>query len=125
MRSFVLQDWITIRGAASTNVTQGESDWLDLAPYQDISIYLDVREVTPSVGSPTMHFETSPNKEDVLFQDMVSPFTISTSPSNPYRVAITTAQCPVARYVRWRIVAPASLWDATFRVLVSADALGL
>ena len=82
-----------------------------------------MREVSGS--TPQMVFETSPNKEDGLFQSMIVPFNITTSPSNPYRVPITTTQTPVARYVRWRIVAPAGAWDATFRILVSADAVGL
>lgn len=123
MHSFVLQDWITIRGAASTNVTQGESGWLDLAPYQDLSIWLDVREFSGS--TPQMVFETAPIKEDVLFLPMVAAFNLTLSPANPYRVPITTAQTPVARYARWRIVAPAGPWDATFRILMSADGLGM
>lgn len=124
MHSFVLQDWTTIRGQSSTtNVTQGESGWLDLAPYQDVSIWLDVREVSGT--TPQIFFETSPIKEDGLFQTMVST-NLTTSPSNPYRVPITTANTPVARYVRWRIQAAASgAWDATFRVLLSADGLGM
>ena len=45
MHSYILQDWITIRGAAGvTTVTQSESGWLDLSPYQDLTFWIDTRE---------------------------------------------------------------------------------
>jgi hypothetical protein len=127
MHSFVLQDWITIRGTTGATIYQGESSWLDLAPYQDVSFYVDIREFTPSsVTIPQMGFQTAPLKEEVLFQDMLAAFTCTLSPANPYRVPITTSSCPVARYVRWKLVGPAATpWDVTFRVLVAADALSL
>ena len=131
MHSFVLQDWITVRGVITTPgqiITQGESGWLDLAPYQDVSFWLDVREFTPpSSPVPTIVFQTSPIKEDGLFQNMVSPISLTLTPSNPSRVPITTSQTPVARYVRWQLQGTTSgtVWDVTFRVLVSADGLGL
>ncbi len=124
MHSFVLQDWITIRGTTGAVITQGESGWLDLAPYQDVSFYIDIREFSPSAGN--MVFETAPIKEDVLFQAMLSSIAFTTAPTNPYRVPITTASCPVARYVRWKLTGPASTpWDITFRVVLAATALGL
>ena len=131
MRSFVLQEWLTIRGVSTASpgqiITQGESGWLDLAPYQDVSFWLDIREFTPtSPAVPTIVFQTSPIKEDGLFQNMIAPVSLTLTPSNPYRVAITTSQTPVARYVRWQLQSPPSApWDVTFRVLVSADAIGL
>ena len=38
MYGFLLQDWITIRGSNSplVSVTQSESNWASLQPYQDI-----------------------------------------------------------------------------------------
>jgi hypothetical protein len=126
MHNYILQDWITIRGASSTTVTQSESTYLDLAPYQDILFYLDCRELTGS--TPTIAFQTSPTKEDFLFQACVAAFNLTTSPSNPYRVilnASSTPSVPLARFVRWQIAGPASTWDATFRVLVACNALGL
>jgi hypothetical protein len=127
MHSFILQDWITIRGTTGATIFQGEAGYLDLAPYQDVSFYVDIREFTPT-PSPLVQigFQTAPFKEDVLFQDMLSAFNVTLTPANPYRVPITTTSCPVARYVRWKLVGPAATpWDLTFRVLVAADGLGL
>jgi hypothetical protein len=124
MHSFVMQDWITIRGANATAINQGESSWLDLGPYQDVSFYVDVREYSGS-STPTLQFQTAPLKEDVLFQNMLGTAISVNSITNPYRVAITTTACPVARYVRWQLVGPASTWDVTFRVVLAATALGL
>src|SRR5262245_13196298 len=37
MHAFMLQDWTTIKAAAgSTTVIQGEDEWLDMSPYQDL-----------------------------------------------------------------------------------------
>src|SRR5258708_6630263 len=123
MHSYVLQDWLTIRGVNNTPINQGESSWLDLAPYQDVSFWLDVREFSGST-TPTILFQTAPLKEDVLFQPMYAAITLTLTPANPYRAPITTAQCPIARYLRWQLTGPNSAWDATFRVLLAADALG-
>src|SRR5579883_1858565 len=50
MRSYLLQDWTTIRGASTlSTVTQQETDWLDLAPFQDVAFWIDVKEVTNTV----------------------------------------------------------------------------
>jgi hypothetical protein len=124
MHSFILQDWTTIRGTTGATIYQGEAGYLDLAPYQDVSFYLDIREFTGS--TPQIGFETAPFKEDVLFKDMIAPFNVLLSPANPYRIPITTSSTPVARYVRWKLIGPAvTPWDVTFRVLVAADGLGL
>jgi hypothetical protein len=132
MHSYVLQDWITIRGQSLNQVvTQGESGWLDLAPYQDLSLWLDVREFSPATP-PIMRFQTAPFKEEGLFVPMYADITIALTASltNPYRVPVTAGGtlCPVARYVRWQVQGPASgtmPWDVTFRILCAADALGL
>lgn len=123
MHSYVLQDWITIRGSGTTPIPQGESSWLDLAPYQDVNFWLDVREFTGA--TPTITFQTAPIKEEVLFQPLFGAVTLTLSPSNPYRCLLFNASVPVARYVRWLLTGPAGTWDATFRVLVAANALGL
>ena len=75
---------ITIRCTSSATVTQGESSWLDLAPYQDVSFYLDVREFTGT--TPTIQFQTAPIKDETLFQAMLSSaITLTLSPSIHYR----------------------------------------
>ena len=124
MHSYILQDWTTIR-AASGLVTQGESGWLDLAPYQDVMFWVDVREYSGTTA-PHILFQTAPIKEDGLFTSVaggMADVTLS-SVTNPTRVLITSS-VPIARYVRWQLSGPGSAWDATFRVLVAANALGL
>ena len=127
MQNYVMQDWITIRGSSNTPVTQGEIGWLDMSAYQDINFWVDVREFSGST-TPTLYFQTSPNKEDLLFAapaGAMASLTLTLTPSNPYRVLLATASVPIARYVRWQLIGPNSAWDATFRVLVTANALGL
>jgi hypothetical protein len=50
MDAFVLEDWVTVRGATSVTITQGESSWLELGPYEDVVFWLLVSEV--SGGTP-------------------------------------------------------------------------
>lgn len=122
MHSFILQDWITIRGVNANAINQSEASYLDLSPYQDVSLYLDVREFS-GASNPTINFQTAALKEEALFTTMIG--TTVNSFTNPLRVPITTANCPVARYVRWQLIGPASAWDITFRVVLAADGLGL
>ena len=55
MFGYVLQDWITIRGTTGAggnafggagDIIQGESTWMGFSSFQDIVIWLDVREAT-------------------------------------------------------------------------------
>ena len=49
MQPIIMQDWTTIRGAASTTAIMSQADWILTAPFQDISFYLDVREYQNTV----------------------------------------------------------------------------
>ena len=134
MYGYVLQDWITIRGAltgAATSIVQGETGWLGLAAYQDIVFWLDVREFTlGGATNLTMTYETAPSKDDILFQAMATAVNLTTSP-NPTVTKIILAQnptVPLGRWVRWKLStsnATTSTWDATFRILCCANAVGL
>ena len=122
MHSFILQDWTTIRGATSTNVTQGESGWLDLTPYQDLIFWLDCREVT---GAVTITFQTAPTKDESLFTLITTGSTLAAATTPTIiKALMTTGGTPVARYVRWTLTGPASTYDATFRVYVAANSPG-
>jgi hypothetical protein len=122
MQPYILQDWTTIRSSVTT-VTQGESEWLDLALHEDVVFYLDVREVTGT--TPTMSYQTSPNKEDVLFQSMAAAINLVNGMATTVTVVRLNASpnVPLARFVRWQITGPAGTWDATFRILVAANSL--
>ncbi len=123
MHSFILQDWITIRGAtATTTVTQGESGWLDLTPYQDLIFWLDTREVT---GAVTITFQTALTKDESLFT-LITTGTALVAATTPtiIKALLTTGGTPVARFCRWTLTGPASVWDASFRVYVAANSPG-
>ncbi len=130
MYGYTLQDWITIRGGTTvTSITQGEQDWMGFAPYQDLVLWLDLREVT--LGGATnliFNYETAPTKDDILFTPMVSGPTITTVPASPTVTKVLLSQnptVPLARWVRWRISVTGtatSSWDATFRILCAANA---
>lgn len=131
MHSFILQNWTTIRagGSGTVVITQQETDWLDLAPYQDVVFWIDVKEVTGS-PTPTLYLQTSPTRDDTFFQTMV---TQGTSTGIPLAAAaaptvvsafMLTAAVPLARLLRWQISGSAP-WDATFRIAVAANSPGM
>jgi hypothetical protein len=132
MYGYILQDWVTIRGNSSiTNITQGETGWLGLAPFQDIVVWLDTREVT--LGGAThlqIQFETAPTKDDSLFQAMATAVNLDANVGTVNITKIIMAQnptVPLGRWVRWKILvsgAASSAWDATFRVLACCNNVG-
>ena len=131
MYGYVVQDWITIRGAQSiTSIIQSEQDWLGFSAYQDIVFWLDVRELTNSAGTITMNYETAPTKDDSLFVAMVSGVTMAAA-ATPTVTKVLLNQnptVPLARWVRWRISTTgvgAAGWDATFRILAAANAVSM
>ena len=145
MYGYVLQDWITIRGTtgASGNtfggagdVIQGESTWMGFSSFQDVVIWLDVREATLPTSGLTWAFETAPSKDNNLFIAMPTAgagITVSGSltpglqlvSGAPLKaILVNNPNVPLATWLRWRlspINATAQTWDATFRVLVAAN----
>lgn len=131
MHSFVLTDWVTIRGASATAVVQAEPEWLDLSSFQDLVAWIDVREAS-GAPAPQLYLETAPAKDDVLFVSMngsvVTPVGYTMTASTTPLVAslfMISAPTPLARFVRWKIIGPAGAWDATFRILLAANSPGL
>ena len=135
MHGFVLQDWITIRGASSIGtITQSESEWLSLDGYQDLVAWIDIRELTAPSNSTTISFnlQTAPLKDEYLFVNMeptvLQATAALTTPSiRTVILAIsTTWKVPLGKFVRWQLVPnvlPNSVWDATFRILLCANPL--
>jgi hypothetical protein len=125
MHGFILQDWTTIRGGGSvTTVTQQETDWLDLAPYQDVVFWIDVKEVT---STATLYLQTSPTLDDSFFQSMAAGVARAAAAAPtvlPLLMASTSTTVPLARYVRWQIVGTTT-WDATFRIALAANSPGM
>jgi hypothetical protein len=134
MHGHVLQDFTTIRGAFGTTVTQGESGWLDLDAYEDLTVWIDIREVTfaTSQTSLTVNIQTAPIKDEYLFVNMVTGYSQSstTPPTTPQIQKVILSQnptVPLGRYVRWQLVPVAGTalsWDLTFRILVCANHVG-
>jgi len=140
MNSFVLQDWITVRGDISvSSIAQGENDVFGVAPFQDAVFWLEIRALTNGgANAPAVYlaYETSPSKDESLFVpmvaafDMTSVFTGSPPAANPQVTKVLLSQnpdCPLGRWVRWRITVPGTIsqtWDATFRILVCCNAAG-
>ena len=125
MDAFVLQDWVTVRGAASTTVTQSEHEWLDLAPYEDVVFWLQVSNVT---STPTLLYQTSPNKDESFFAAQTSGMTGTGIALTAASTAVVTpvlawnATYPLARWVRWQLIPPSAAFDVTMRILVAAVA---
>jgi len=134
MRTYVLQDTITVRGT-NTTVTQTEVDWLDLEQYQDLIIWLELREVTPAVGAGTavtLKVQTSPTKDEAFFVaanllsvDLAAAGTTMGVQTPTKIIMSTTSGTPLARYVRWQVVSTGTPFDATFRLVVAANAPGM
>lgn len=127
MHAFTLQDWRTVRGAPSvTSVTQTEDCWLDLAGYQDVVAWLDVKNFTSSGATVQLAYQSAVTKDEILFQGLVSPIALAAGVSITSMLKELTAT-PLARWFRWQISvsgSPSATWDATFRVLLVANAIG-
>jgi hypothetical protein len=139
MHSFVLEGFGTYRGGTTvTTITQSEHGWLDLSGYQDVTAWIDVREVT--LGGATSlqwNIQTAPIRDEYLFVTMESsPLTATAALTAPSVRKIILAQCangatapfPLGRFLRWQLVVngtPTASWDATFRIVVCANPLGM
>jgi hypothetical protein len=130
MRGYVLQDWVTIRGSSSTlSVAQPTSDYLDLGPFEDAVVWLEVSEVTTGgVSFLSMAFESAPIREDAFFtaQGGYAP-TIAIAEGVAVAPIVLDdlpiGQLPIARWLRWKITSPGgggSSWSVTFRAVVAA-----
>jgi hypothetical protein len=137
MHSFVLQDFITIRGSSITaTISQSEAGWRDLVAFEDLVTWIDVREVT--LGGATdvqFNLQTSPLKDEFLFVTMeASPLTVTAALTVPSVRKCLLAQAtggsstpiPVGRFLRWQLVASTTTgpWDVTFRIVCCANAVG-
>ena len=125
MHTFILQDYTTIKGPASTNVTQNESGWLDLTPYQDLIFWTDVRQVTG--GTVTFNFQTAPSKDESLFTNIITGIGIAaaTVRAGQDKALMSSSTVPVARFLRWNLTGAPSAWDITFRIYVAANSPGM
>ena len=125
MHTFALTDWITVRGNNNT-ITQSESEWLDLTPYEDVVFWIDVREVTGA--AVTLNIQTSPTKDEAFFGAANLYQNTALAPTTTpiiSKVTMTGATVPLSRYLRWQLTSANTPFDATFRIMVSANAPGM
>jgi hypothetical protein len=136
MHGFVLQDWVTIRGASTIGtITQSEHEWLDLSGYEDLIAWVDIREVLLANNTYVQfNLQTAPIKDEYLFVNMESsPLTVSAALTAPsirkiIMAAPTTPNVPLGTWVRWQLTTSNgtsvnNVWDATFRILACANPL--
>jgi hypothetical protein len=133
MYSFLLQDWVTIQGISSPGppitipFTQSEAGWLDMSAFVDLVSFLEVDEASSGLGTIALGIQTSPTKDDALFQNMND---VSLTLATGMTVGVLlrdTAFCPLSHWLRWQIIPTVpgtTTWHATFRIWVSANAPG-
>ncbi len=118
MRPIIMQDWITIQGTASVNIVMSQVDWILTSTFEDITFYLECRRLT---STPSMQYETSPARDDALFYRMGAAVAIATGVTAAKNFYTANADAPVSHWTRWKLIAPAALWDVTFRIMASAN----
>jgi hypothetical protein len=123
----ILQPWKTIGGGNTTvtTVVQEEEGWLDLSGACDATFWIDVRSVNPGrSGTITLTLQSSPTRDELLFQPINVPVTLTAS-SSPFQVRTipgAVSVSPLARWVRWTLASvggASGQWNATFRIRVS------
>lgn len=125
MINVALQDYINIRSdSAVASVVQNETGWLDLAGFQDLVAFLEVKEVS---GATTINisYQTSPSKDEDLFTNMATAVTLVTGVTAT-KMLKASATVPLARWVRWKLAATtiSGSWDAYFRVWLACNRAG-
>jgi hypothetical protein len=133
MFGYVLQDWTTIRGqTTAAQIIQNESDWMGFSSFQDMVFWIDTREVTFSGATITLALQTSPSKDEALFQTMFSttfavagytPGLVLVGANLPRVILASAPAIPLGTWVRWNLsqTGATASWDVTFRVLLSAN----
>ena len=124
MFSGLLQDWTTIDGAGTAPSVQTRTDWLDLALFADVVLWLEVRSVTkPGAGDVVLTYETSPCTDDSIFQPLGTVTLAASSTPVITQVKLSANPLiPLGRYVRWKLAGTATgNWSGTFRVFAMAN----
>jgi hypothetical protein len=120
MDARLLQDFLTVRGTSATNpatqIIQPSYGWLDLGDFEDIVLYCDVRETTPTAQ---LTYETAPAANDSAFVPLIPLFTMSVGLTTT-NIPAFLAKVPPARFLRWRVTGDGTPFDVTFRIWLAA-----
>jgi hypothetical protein len=125
MLVYPLQDYITIRSDIGVlSVTQNETGWLDLAGFQDIVAFLDVKEFS-GASAVSIVYQTSPSKDESLWASMTGTIGLVAGLTTT-KILKDSATVPLARFVRWQLSAttPSGSWDAYFRIWLACNRAG-
>ena len=117
----LLQDWLTIEGTTtggSSPIAQTEAFWLDTSDFLDLTTFLQV----VSASNVTLQYQTSPTKDETLFESMDS-VTLATGVTVGVYLR-DTASYPLSHWLRWQLTGTSSTWNATFRVWVTLNRPG-
>ncbi|MBS2016462.1 MAG: hypothetical protein JST00_26490 [Deltaproteobacteria bacterium] len=121
----LFQDWIAIEGSGTTPFVQTRADWLDLGPFSDVVLWLEVRAVAnPGAGNVSLTYETSPSLDESTFQPIASALTLAAAAGPVVTKVLLSSNpaVPLARFLRWRLVGTAAgAWSVSFRIHVMAQ----
>ncbi len=120
-----MQDWLTIRQPSSvTLVRQSASDWLELEGIRDVSMWIQVSDVTFNAALQ-LQLETSPTEDESLFQTVSMQTTVATLTAPGVYAAVSRANVaavPLARHLRWAIATSGGVdWNVTFRIVLALN----
>lgn len=115
----VMQDWSTF-SITTAPLVQPEPLWLDLEAFSSVEFVVQTAEA--GVAVQLLEFQTSPTADNDLFLTMTD---LELAPNSVTRLVVRyeSAAIPLARFVRWRLVAAATS-AATFRILYRATSSG-
>lgn len=129
VRTFLLQDWTTLRSSLAQPFVQDPDSWLDLDGFSDVVCWIDIAEVTPPGGTTRnylqLQIQTAPSCDDAYFVPVAAPlsvgvqapFTMPASVPVVVRSATSTVTNNLMRYLRWSITPFGSgSWDIAFRI---------
>ena len=121
----LFQDWISIGGSGTTPFVQPRADWLDLGPFADVALWLEVRAVAnPGGGSVTLTYETSPSSDESTFVALAPPITLAAASAPIVTKVLLSSNptVPLGRFLRWNVVGTtAGAWSVSLRIHVMAQ----
>lgn len=131
MYCFLWQDWITVASNSAsgfTAITQTETEWLDLTPYQDIVLWYQIGQVTVSTNPLSLDVQTSPVRDEAYFLSMIGGSAIVfNSGSGPLvatqKLTKDVAATPLSRWLRWQVFAniASGSFQITMRLWIAAN----
>jgi hypothetical protein len=114
VESFLLQDFVSLKTVAGTQIVQTATSWMDIGDIEDLILITDVREAS---NAAQLGFDTAATPQESAFVQLIAPFTLSVGvQTNSFLAAF--AGVPPARFLRWRFVGPVGAQppQATFRI---------